>query len=155
MPKNERERLTAKERNEKNFRVQRKLVERGCSHGILVYSNGEPIGWCQYGPREELPRIDHGFKYRKICLDSEGGKMWRITCFCVDKKYRNRGVASAGLHAAMNSIRKKRGELAEAYPTTRKGPLAAHRGTVSMFKNEGFKLVAPFGKTNVLMRRTL
>jgi GNAT superfamily N-acetyltransferase len=154
-PKNETEQLTAKERNEKNFQDQRKLVERGRSHGILVYSDGQPIGWCQYGLKEELPRIDHGLKYRKISLNSGGRKVWRITCFCVDKKYRNRGVASAALHAAISSIRKKGGGLVEAYPTTRKGTLAAHRGTVSMFRNEGFERVAPFGKTNVLMRRTI
>ncbi len=28
--------------------------------GVLVYAKGEPIGWCQYGTREELPRVDGG-----------------------------------------------------------------------------------------------
>ncbi len=155
MPDKGRQRLTAKERNEKNFNDKRDLVKEGLSHGILVYSDGEAIGWCQYGLKEELPRIDHTPQYRKVSLDRGGRKLWRITCFCVDKKYRNRGVAIAGLHAAMGSIRKKGGGLVEAYPTTRKSVLAAHRGTVPMFKNEGFDLVTPLGKGNVLMRRTI
>jgi ribosomal protein S18 acetylase RimI-like enzyme len=106
-PKKQRELLTAKERNTKNFHDQKDLVKRGRSHGILVYSDGEPIGWCQYGVKEELPRIDNAPQYRKLSLGSGDRKLWRITCFCVDKKYRNRGVAKVGLQAAVNSIRKR------------------------------------------------
>ena len=149
----EEQRLPSKERNEKNFQAQRNLVESGRSHGILVYSEGEPIGWCQYGRREELPRIDNRPDYRKLFLDSGGKELWRITCFCVDKKHRNHGVASIGLGAAVSSIRKQGGGLVEAYPTTHKTTLTAHRGTVSMFENEGFDKVVPFGRSNLLMRR--
>ncbi len=130
-------------------------MDKGCSHGILVYDGREPIGWCQYGPKEELPRVDAGRKYRKLSLDSDGEKLWRITCFCVDKRYRNRGVASVGLRAALSSIRKKGGGLVEGYPATRKGALAVWFGTKSMFENEGFEVVAPFGRSNVLMRKTI
>jgi hypothetical protein len=42
----------------KNRREKRELVEKRGSHGILVYADGEHIGWCQYGPKDELPRID-------------------------------------------------------------------------------------------------
>lgn len=147
--------MSREQRIAKNRQDKKDLVERGCSHGILVYSGGEPAGWCQYGPKEELPRIDHGRKYRKLSLDSGGRKLWRITCFCVDRKYRNRGVASAGLSAALSSIRKKGGGLVEAYPVTHEGALAAWFGTVSMFEKEGFEIVAPFGKNNVLMRRAI
>ena len=50
----------AKYPNRKAERVQnqaekRALVIAGQAHGILVYDGGEPIGWCQYGPAEELP----------------------------------------------------------------------------------------------------
>ena len=118
----------------------------------MVYSDGDPVGWCQYGPKEELPRIDGGRKYRKLSLDSGGKRLWRITCFCVDRRHRNGGVASQGLHAALNSIRKKGGGLVEAFPATHRGALAVWFGTVPMFKKEGFEVVAPFGKSNVLMR---
>ena len=152
-PKEEVENLTSKERNEKNFRNQRDLVRTGRSRGILVYSNGDPIGWCQYGLKEEFPRIDKGSKYRGIPLVGANEKLWRITCFCVDKKHRKHGVAKAGLHAAMGSIRKKGGGVVEAYPTTRKEGLALHRGTASMFKKEGFNVVIPLGTSNLVVRR--
>jgi ribosomal protein S18 acetylase RimI-like enzyme len=145
--------LPSKERNEKNFQTQKQLVELGRSHGILVYSDRDPIGWCQYGLREEFPRIDNAAKYRAVPPVEGNMKLWRITCFCVDKKYRNQGVAKTGLHVAMSSIRKKGGGVVEAYPSTRKEGLALHRGNMSMFKKEGFYVVSPLGPCNLVVRR--
>ena len=155
LAKREMEKLTREQRIARNRRDKKDLVEGGCSHGILVYSHGEPVGWCQYGPKEELLRIDAGRIYTKLSLDSGGKRLWRITCFWVDRRHRNRGVASAGLNAVLNSIRNKGGGMVEAYPATRKGFPADWFGTLSMFKKEGFEVVAPFGKSNVLVRRTV
>ncbi len=139
----------------RNRQQKRELVENGRSHGILVYSKGEPVGWCQYGSREELPRFDNSRSYRGLVPEGDTKKLWRITCFVVDKKYRKRGVASAALKAALDAIRNKGGGLVEAYPIIRWGAYAEYLGTVSMFQKEGFKIVAPFGKSNVVMRRKL
>ncbi|MGB9463953.1 MAG: GNAT family N-acetyltransferase [Candidatus Acidiferrum sp.] len=147
----------------RNRREKQELLDRGGSHGILVYANGEPVGWCQYGPKDELPRIDNSRKYRAHAPEPSADKLWRITCFVVLKKYRKQGVASAALKAALESIRKKGGGLVEAYPITRWESRAfgneSTHGTASMFKQEGFKLVAPFGSTrfstSVLMRRSI
>lgn len=154
-PREETEGLTSKQRNELNFRRQKELVRRGLSHGILVYLGREPVGWCQYGKREEFPRIDKGSKYRGIPPVGGSGNLWSVTCFCVDKKQRKRGVAKAGLRAAIDSIRKKGGGVVEAYPTTRKEGLALHRGTESMFIEEGFRAVVPLGTSNLVVRRTV
>ena len=138
-----------------NRQQKRELVENERSHGILVYAKGEPVGWCQYGYMEELPRIDYNRGYRRHARESNAKRLWRITCFTVDKKYRRRGVASAALNAALKAIRNKGGGLVEAYPITRWGAYREYLGTVSMFQNERFKIVAPFGKSNVVMRRTI
>ena len=121
------------------------------------------MGWCQYGPKDELPRIDNSRKYRGLTPEGTPDRLWRITCFAVLKKYRRLGVATAALKAALEAIRKKGGGLVEAYPITRWEPRAfgneSTHGTVSMFEQEGFKAVAPFGSTryssHVLMRRTV
>ena len=147
--------LSSVKRAARNRQQKRELVENGCSHGILVYTNGEPVGWCQYGSQEELPRIDNNPRYRKLAPAGDRNRLWRITCFVVAKKYRQRGVASAALKAALKAIRNKGGGLVEAYPIIRWGAYAEYRGTVSMFQKEGFKIVAPFGKDNVVMRRTI
>ena len=151
---------TRAERAVKNRRKKKQLVEKGCAHGILVYSNGEPVGWCQYGHREELPRTDHTVKYRKLALENDTGKLWRIPCFVVDEKYRRRGVARAALKAALEAIRNKGGGLVEAYPVSKtdQGANYIYSGTATMFEEAGFKTVAPLGEgrtTTVVMRRTI
>jgi GNAT superfamily N-acetyltransferase len=162
LPKNERLNSRA-ERGVRNRREKKELVEKGCSHGILVYANREPVGWCQYGPADELPRIDNSRKYRGLAPQSVKERLWRIPCFVVDKKYRRRGVASAALKAALEAIRKKGGGLVEAYPIASWESYAfgneSTNGTVSMFEKEGFRVVTPFGSTrfstHVLMRKTV
>lgn len=144
--------LTLVQRAERNRRDKKNLVDEGRSHGILVFDGGEPVGWCQYGPKEEVPRIDATRRYRGLNLE-EGGRLWRISCFSVDRKYRKRGVAKVALAGALDSIRKKGGGEIEAYPATREGALAQWFGTLSMFKAHGFEVVAPFGRSNVLMRK--
>jgi len=154
---------TRAERGVRNRREKRELVERECGHGILVYAKGEPVGWCQYGPREELPRIDNSRKYRGLAPEGGTDRLWRITCFAVLKKYRKRGVATTALKAALGAIRKKGGGLVEAYPITRWETRAfgneSTHGTARMFEKAGFNAVAPFGSTrfstHVLMRRTV
>ncbi len=139
----------------RNRQQRRELVENGCSHGILVDSKGEPVGWCQYGSRDELPRIDNNRSYRRLARESGTKRLWRITCFTVDKKHRERGVASAALKAALQDIRDKGGGLVEAYPIIDWGAYREYLGTVSMFQKEGFKVVASFGKSKVVMRRSI
>jgi GNAT superfamily N-acetyltransferase len=139
------------------------LVERGRTHGILVYAGGQPVGWCQYGSSSEFPRIDESRSYRALAPARGEETLWRITCFVVDKRYRRRGIARVALKAALEAIRKKGGGLVEGYPITyfRPGTFgnSSTHGTATMFAREGFTTVAPFAKTihrtNVLMRQTV
>lgn len=137
---------------ERNRRDKRALVENGRSHGILVYREGEPVGWCQYGRAQELPRIDSNRNYCKAAASARAAS-WRITCFVVHRKHRHRGVARAALRAALAAIRKHGGGLVEAYPVTSSGAYTQYRGTLSMFEKEGFQVVAPMGANNVLVQR--
>jgi len=157
---------TRAERAVRNRRQKKTLVDAGRAHGILVYADGQPVGWCQFGPEVELPRIDASHKYRALApeVTRQGtSKSWRITCFAVLKPYRKRGVATAALKAALESIRKQGGGLVEAYPITRWETRAfgneSTHGTATMFAKAGFQIVAPFGQTrfscHVLMRRTV
>ncbi len=87
-------------------------------------------------------------------------KLWRITCFVVDENYRKSGVAGTALKAALESIRNRGGGLVEAIPVSKtdQGPGYMYTGTVSMFENAGFKIIAPLasGRTaTVVMRKTI
>jgi len=142
-----------------NRKDKETLVRQGRSHAILVYDEETPVGWCQYGTRDELPRIDAGRGYRKVRPTVEAEKIWRITCFFVDKDYRGQGVSKIALHAALESIQKQGGGIVEAYPVVSKKMAAVPEwrwfGTPSMFRRERFKPVAPLGTSGLLMQRTI
>ena len=155
----------------RNRREKKELLARRRSHGELLYADGKAVGWCQYGPKEELHRIDNNRKYRGPAPPDGAKRIWRITCFVVHKNYRRRGVASAALEAALEAIRCKGGGLVEAFPVRdwedlrqselrRRGRAPAFgnvstHGTMSMFEKQGFKAAAPFGRINVLMPRSV
>ncbi len=151
--------VPTEQREKINRTDKKKLVKQGQSHAILVYSGKTPVGWCQYGIEEELPRIDAGRGYKKIGPPNSDEKLWRITCFFVDKDYRGKGVAKFALKSALESIKKQGGGIVEAYPVVSKKMAAVAEwrwfGTPSMFWREGFKKVAPLGTSGVLMRKTI
>lgn len=150
---------TADQHRSINRRDKARLVREGRSHAILVYDGETPIGWCQYGPRDELPRIDAGRNYRKVGPPPGELALWRITCFFVDRAYRGKGVAKKALGAALESIRRQGGGIVEAYPVVsqKMADVAEWRwfGTPGMFRKEGFSRVASLGTSGVLMRKTI
>ena len=147
--------LAGEGRRSRNRKDQRELVRQGRSHGILVYASGMAVGWCQYGLREELPRIDAKRIYRALHLPREDGPLWRITCFFVDHEFRWRGVARIALRSALQAIRDAGGGTVEGYPAIHPRAVGIWFGTVAMFEREGFQEVSALGRSNVVMRRIL
>jgi len=147
--------LASRPRQETNRRDHRALLLRGQAQGILVYRGSQPAGWCQFGRREDLPRIERGRKYRSIVDGLGKPPNWRITCFFVDRPFRRSGIARFALRAALEAIRRHGGGIVEAYPATHGRAVATWFGTVSMFEREGFTIVRPFGQSNVLVRREI
>lgn len=145
--------LGSKTRQEANRRDHQALLLTGHAQGILVYYDGQPIGWCQFGRREDLPRIERGRKYRSLAARLGAPPRWRITCFFVDRPYRRTGVARYALHAALTAIWWHGGGVVEAYPATHGRAVATWFGSLAMFEREGFRVVRPFGQSNVLVRR--
>ena len=128
-------------RSEKECRVR-----EGRAHAALVYDGPTCVGWCQFGPTDELPRIEH----RRAYLEGLGVLPdWRITCFFVDSKYRRKGVASAALVGALHEIARLGGGTVKSYPEDIEGrPVSAsflHNGAVSMFESHGFERARRLG----------
>jgi GNAT superfamily N-acetyltransferase len=145
--------VPGEDRERRNRKDKRDLVRRGRSHGILVYAGRQAVGWCQYGPKDELPRVDRGRNYQKLGLRPPGARLWRITCFFIDRDFRHRGVAGVALAAALRAIRKRGGGVVEAYPATNPKAVATWFGSVRMFRRVRFRQVARLGASNVVMRR--
>jgi ribosomal protein S18 acetylase RimI-like enzyme len=137
-----RTKTAAQNRSEKECRVR-----EGRAHAALVFDGPACVGWCQFGPTDELPRIKH----RRAYLDGLSALPdWRITCFFVDSKYRRRGVASAALEGALHEIARLGGGTVESYPEDVEGRSVSasflHNGTVSMFESHGFERTRRLGK---------
>jgi GNAT superfamily N-acetyltransferase len=126
-----------------------KRVKEGRAHAALVYHGADCVGWCQFGPTDELPGIKLNRAYQEGLTELPD---WRITCFFVDKAYRKRGVAAAALRGALQEIALLGGGTVESYPEDVEGRKVSgsflYNGTVAMFEREGFRRIRPLGKTH-------
>jgi GNAT superfamily N-acetyltransferase len=121
-----------------------------------VYEGTACVGWCQFGPPDELPRI----KNRRAYLDGLTVLPdWRITCFFVDKAYRGKGVAAAALNGALQEIARLGGGTVEGYPEVVEGRSVAgaflHNGTASMFERQGFERTRRLGKNRWVVNKVV
>ncbi len=158
--------LGSRIRASRNKQDKHALVRKGKSHGIICYYNGTPVGWCQYGTREELPRLDASRTYLRLGLQNSRKKNFGVSrAFLSTATIRGKGAASFALKAALSAIRKQGGGIIEAYPLetlaevprkTDKGKASfMWSGSVAMFQKAGFKVVARLGKSRRLVRRTV
>ena len=128
-------------------------VRRGEAHAALVYDGTRCVGWCQFGPPGELPRIKHQKAYHEGLGELPD---WRITCFFVGSTHRGRGVADAALAGAIEEIGRLGGGLVESYPEEvagRKvsGPFLCN-ATVALFERHGFERTRQIGKHHWVVR---
>ncbi len=71
-----------------NHAEKQRRVHEGHAHAALVYNGSTGVGWCQFGPAEELPRIKNKRDYLEGITSLPD---WRITCFFVDRNTEARG----------------------------------------------------------------
>ncbi len=137
-----------------NRTEKERRVRDGHAHAALVYDGTAAVGWCQFGPADELPRIKNKRSYNAAISKPPD---WRITCFFVDRDCRRTGVASAALKGALQEIARLGGGRVESYPEEVVGRTASssflHNGTLTMLKREGFRLICPLGKSHWLVAK--
>lgn len=137
-----------------NRSAKERRAREGRAHAALVYDGSTCVGWCQFGPTEELPRIKHRRAYVEGLSTLPD---WRITCFFVDRAYRRRGVASAALEGALDEIARLGGGTVESYPEDVDGRSISasflHNGTVAMFEKYGFARIRRLGKHHWVVAR--
>jgi GNAT superfamily N-acetyltransferase len=139
-----------------NRSVKESRVREGRAHAALVYDGSTAVGWCQFGPTDELPRI-------KLKRDYLNGLTklpdWRITCFFVDRDYRHKGVASIALEGALNEIARLGGGTVESYPEDAEGRSTSgsflYNGTLSMFERQGFQRTRRLGKNHWVVTKVI
>jgi GNAT superfamily N-acetyltransferase len=130
------------------------MVKRGKVHGILAFHEDEPVGWCAFERRVELPRLDRSPSLK--VADAE--RVWSLPCFFVKAPWRGRGVAAQMLVAAEKALIARGAEIAEAYPVkvAKRLPAAfAYTGVSSMFDACGFAVAEARPKGKQRYRKVL
>lgn len=134
---------------------EKRVCERR-THAALVYDGPDAIGWCQFGPTDELPRIKHKKQYMATLTKLPD---WRITCFFVDKNYRHRGVARRALEGALCEIARLGGGVVESYPEDVEGRKISssfiYNATVAMFERQGFERSRRLGKDHWVVTKVV
>jgi GNAT superfamily N-acetyltransferase len=108
---------------------------------MLAYVDGEVAGWCGFGPRPQLPRLERSRTIPKI----DDLPVWSILCFNIRVGYRRRGVAAALLAGVVDYARRSGAPGVEAYPIDPEGGRVnagfGYVGVTPMFERAGFRRV--------------
>lgn len=135
---------------EKNKADFRKIVKRGPPPGLLAFDGALAVGWCQLTPRSDLNWLNR----KRLLQGVDELPVWSISCFYVRRGYRNRGIATTLITAAIKAAKKAKVPALEAYPLDSNADQhwRSFTGTAATFKRAGFKTVARRSPTRPIMR---
>jgi GNAT superfamily N-acetyltransferase len=124
---------------EENKAAFREVVRRGPPPGLLAFDGDTAVGWCQLTPRDALPWLDRSWRLKRV----DKMPVWSLSCFYVRKSYRQQGVTSALIAAAVDAAKRAGAPALEAYPLDADlTPSTSHTGYATTFARAGFKVVA-------------
>jgi GNAT superfamily N-acetyltransferase len=137
----------------------RRLCERDQPPGVVAYRNGEPVGWCNIGPRSEITRLTRSRLIRPV----DDVPVWSIVCVIVRPGHRGQGVTAPLIEGAVAYAASRGAPAVEAYPVdppTRMDLTMAFVGVRSMFERAGFSVIGTTsavasGLPRLVMRRGL
>lgn len=143
-------------KGERNRRAFRALVEGGAVRGLVAYSDGKPVGWCNFGPRSDFPRLDNS----RVLRRAGDVKRWSIACFYVARQWRGRGIGQRLLEEATRESFRMGAVEVEGYPVrvwaaTGRAPDAfVWTGVPAMFEAARFTpALADNGRRVIYVRR--
>ena len=139
--------------------AMRRLCDREHPPGVVAYRDGEPVGWCNVGPRAEITRLAGSRLIRPI----DDLPVWSIVCVVVRSGHRRQGVTAPLLEGAVAYAASSGAPAVEAYPVDPPGRMdltMAFVGTKAMFERAGFRVVGTTdavasGMPRLVMRRDL
>ena len=109
--------------------------------GMLAYLGQQMVGWCGFGPRQTMQRLERSRTIPRI----DDRLVWSIVCFFIRPGFRRRGIARRLLQEVVKYAQQSDIAGLEAYPVDHQGQRinanSAYVGTVSMFEAEGFQKV--------------
>jgi GNAT superfamily N-acetyltransferase len=126
--------------------------------GLVGYVDGAPAGWVAVEPRIAYPKLrTTRIPWRGRDEDKDDEGVWAVTCFCVRRGYRGRGLTYLLAQATIAFARDRGARALEGYPMiTRPGQEITwgetHVGTRQVFADAGFTEVSQPTVRRVVMR---
>jgi GNAT superfamily N-acetyltransferase len=135
-----------------NRQAMKAIVESGEVPGLLAYEGDTPVAWCSVAPREQFPVLQRSRNLKPV----DDTPVWSIVCFFVRQGYRDQGLASQLIQAAVEYVRTQGGNVVEAYPVEpskgRMPTVFAFTGFASTFEKAGFVECLRRSETRPIMR---
>jgi len=141
-------------------RALRRQLDEAPAPGVVAYLDGQPVGWCGFGPRARMERL---VRSRTIPLVDDV-PVWSIVCFLVRPGFRRRRIAAALLDGAITYAPTSGAPAMESYPIEpgerRVDTAFGYVGFVPMFEAVGFRTILETaarsdGRPRILMRADL
>ena len=129
--------------------TERLVLTNGAAEAVALVASELPVGWVSIAPREEYRAILASPQYRPRNADG-GPSVWSIVCFTIDRDYRERGIASALLDAAVEHAFAGGASSVEAYPHI--SDPRDYMGCVSLYEAAGFERVRDANKRAIYRR---
>ena len=121
-------------------RAARALCAEELPPGVVTYRDGTPVGWCNIGPRQDIPRLAAS----KLIRPVDDVAVWSIICVVVRGGHRKQGVVGPLIRGAVEWARANGAPAVEAYPVDPPGRMdltMAFVGTKAMFDAAGFEVI--------------
>lgn len=127
--------------------------------GLIAYLGDEPVGWVAVEPRIAYPKLLRGTRvpWTGRNEDKTDPGVWSVTCFCVRKGYRGRGITYALAAAAREHARARGATAVEGYGMVTEPGVEitwgeVHVGAVQVFEDAGYVQVSAPTKRRRVMR---
>jgi GNAT superfamily N-acetyltransferase len=126
--------------------------------GLLAYKDGQPVGWCSIGPRQDYQALENSRLLKRL----DDKPVWSIVCFFMERSARGQGLMQQLIRGAVAYARQHGARIVEAYPADL---VAAHMqgkklsgdqgymGIASAFQKAGFVEASRPSETRVIMRK--
>jgi GNAT superfamily N-acetyltransferase len=141
-----------RQKGEANRHAIKAIVESGHVPGLLAVVDGVPAGWCAVAPRESFPALDRSRILKRV----DDLAVWSVVCFFVERCFRNGGLTTCLLQAAIERVRQQGGTILEGYPVEPKKEHVpdpfVYTGLASTFRKAGFVECARRSETRPIMR---
>jgi GNAT superfamily N-acetyltransferase len=135
-----------------NKEALKAIVYAGEIPGLLVYADGQPVGWCSVAPREAFPSLERSRTLKRV----DDKPAWSIVCFFVARPFRRQGLMVELLKAAIEYAKERGAKIVEGYPIEAKESnlpsVSSFTGIMSAFSEVGFVEVLRRSERRPIMR---